>query len=350
MSSLLEDRYRRALRLLPPSYRSAWEEDMVATFLERAYAAAPDDPEGVELSSPSRAELASVATLAVRLWLGGVGAAPRYFAWGEAMRRVALAGLLAYAAGALVSVAIRIWVEQRLPGLAGPAPASRPGALLTIVNLLWVPAYLLLLYGQTRAARYISWAAVAPIVISAVARLTADHGAFAISRTFDLVFAILPVVALAAFHQSAPPIERRPWLIGLAVGTVLTLAVFVVSQPFPEAWVLVDWATLWCAGVLAAALWLLRPWSRTALRQFRTGSTTPWILALAVLGWGALGLRVTTVIDYGTFLAPTPERSLVVSVGIAEAVVVFIATVTLTAVAARSMRRLPTVPPTPTAH
>jgi hypothetical protein len=284
VSSLLEQRYRRALHILPGSYRSAWEEDLVATFMQRAYAAAPDDPEGVELSSPSRSELASVATLAVRLWLGGAGDAPRYFAWGEAMRRVALAGLLVYAAGGTVGVAVLIWVEQRMPGLGAPQDTTRSAAPWTILNLLWVAAYLLLLYGHSRAARIMSWVAIVPILISTAARLAADQGAFVVSRTFELLFTVLPVIALAAFHQTAPHIERRPWLIGLPLGTALTFGVVVIGQPGVVPGVLVDWPTLWCAGVLGAAVWLLA--SSYTRRREAGGPSTPWVLAIAVLGWG----------------------------------------------------------------
>jgi hypothetical protein len=153
VTSLLEERYRRALRMLPACYRQVCEDDMVATFMARAYAWEPDDPEGVELGSPSRSEVASIAALAVRLRLGGVGAAPRAFAGGEAVRRVALVGLLANAMGALVATGMLVWITQRLPGLDVPDDASPVGfanrwqALWNLVGLLWVPALLSLVHG-----------------------------------------------------------------------------------------------------------------------------------------------------------------------------------------------------------
>ena len=354
MSSLLEERYRRALRMLPSAYRGVWEEDMVATFLERAYAADPDDPEGVELSSPSRAELASIAALAVRLRLGGVGAAPRYFAWGEAMRRIALVGLLVYAAGAIVSVAVHIWIAQRLPGSAISPDvwaANRSRTLWTIVNLLWVPAFLLLLYGYSRAARVVAWVAVVPILISTVAGLTADHGAFVVSGVFGLLFDALPVLALAAFHTTAPPVRRRPWLVGLLVAAALTLGLVLLGQAAPDVVMLFDWAGLWSVGVCAAALGLLASSGRAGRGGPSTrGLSTPWVLALAVLGWGVFGLRVTSLVDVLTHMATTPTRSTVVSLGLAEATAVLVVTATLTMVAAGAVRRLPDVPPGPTTH
>lgn len=62
----LERRYRRVLRLLPAAYRAAWEEEMVATFLESRDS---DDAETAEYTAdfgrPSCPEVASVTVLAV---------------------------------------------------------------------------------------------------------------------------------------------------------------------------------------------------------------------------------------------------------------------------------------------
>ena len=88
----LEQRYRRVLRLLPGYYRRAWEEDMVAAFLESSLTGDPDEDEWVlEFSKPPWREITSVAGLAFRLYLGGTGAPRRYFAWGQAVRRAVLA-------------------------------------------------------------------------------------------------------------------------------------------------------------------------------------------------------------------------------------------------------------------
>ena len=43
----LEQRYRRVLRLLPAYYRSTWEQDMVAAFLESSLTGHPDEDEWV---------------------------------------------------------------------------------------------------------------------------------------------------------------------------------------------------------------------------------------------------------------------------------------------------------------
>ena len=346
MTSLLEERYRRALRMLPASYRAAWGEDMVATFMERAYAATPDDPEGVELGTPSRAELASVARLAVRLWLGGVGAAPRYFAWGEAMRRIALVGLLANAIGATVSIAVLIWITRRYPGLpelAYDVPIDRWQLTLRIVDALWLPAYLALLYGRSSLARVLAWAALLPFVINTVGVSMGGHGPVGFSTVYVFAFYALPAVALAAFHESAPPFNRRPWWIALPAGAVITLGLVLLARPASPVGFVTDWPGLWCVAVTAAAAGLL---IRSRFGRRQEAPVVPWILALAVLGFAALGLRVTTLAYYQASAALAPEWSWVAAVDIAEAVAILLASTTMAVLAVRAVRRLPTAPPT----
>jgi hypothetical protein len=65
----------------PAHYRDNWEQDMVAALLESS---PTDDPEEddyiIEFGEPKWPEIASVAGLAARLYLGGAGAPHRYFA------------------------------------------------------------------------------------------------------------------------------------------------------------------------------------------------------------------------------------------------------------------------------
>jgi hypothetical protein len=89
----LEDRYRQVLRLLPGYYRGQWEEDMVAALLDSRMTGDKDDDEYTfEFGRPAWPEVASVAALAARLYLGGAGTPRRYFAWGQAVRGAVLAG------------------------------------------------------------------------------------------------------------------------------------------------------------------------------------------------------------------------------------------------------------------
>lgn len=331
MSSLLEQRYRRALRLLPAAYRQRWEEDMVAAFLEAAHAADPDDPEGVEISSPSRGELASVAALAVRLRLGGDAAAPRAFAWGEAVRRVALTGLLIHAAGAVTGVVLTAWLSNRLPWptvVPGDWSPTRWDTLFNLVELLWLPAYLALLHGHRRVARILALAAFAPILISTVTSLAADPGAYPMSHAAWLLFAALPVGALAAFHQGAPPVATRPWLIALPVATGPVLLLALLGPAAADRVPLIDSPGLWAAGLTAAGL--------TPLRR-----APHWALALALFAGAALGLRLLTVTDFLGQAGAAPGQSAFVAVAVAETAALLITTATLATRAARTLRRLP---------
>src|SRR5258706_9058768 len=124
-TSLLEERYRLALRMLPAAYRDAWADDMVDTFLERAHAAALDHPEGVDISRPGRAELASIAWLAIRLRLGGTDAAGRPRLMGDAVRLAALVGLLYPPGVALGGLLFTAWLSAGLPGIDIP-PELQP--------------------------------------------------------------------------------------------------------------------------------------------------------------------------------------------------------------------------------
>lgn len=76
--SLLEDRYRRVLRMLPASYRAEREEEMVSAFLDGS-AGVGDEHN----ARPRLSEVATVAALAVRVRLGGSGATSRSVASGR---------------------------------------------------------------------------------------------------------------------------------------------------------------------------------------------------------------------------------------------------------------------------
>ena len=77
----LEQRYRRVLRLLPGYYRDNWEQDMVAALLESSPADDPEEDEYIiEFGEPRWPEVAGLAGLAARLYLGGAGAPRRYLA------------------------------------------------------------------------------------------------------------------------------------------------------------------------------------------------------------------------------------------------------------------------------
>jgi len=134
----LEQRYRRVLRLLPGYYRQLWEEDMVAAFLDSWLTGDPDEDECVlEFCRPGWQEVASVAGLAVRLYLGAAGAPRRYFTWGQAVRRAVLAVMLVHAVLGL-DVLVRTAWSRRLFGLPAPPVPGQPviAAQPAVVRLL----------------------------------------------------------------------------------------------------------------------------------------------------------------------------------------------------------------------
>ena len=52
MTSVLETRYRALLRILPADYRAAWEEEMVATFLQGMVTDEFQRPAGAQQQPP----------------------------------------------------------------------------------------------------------------------------------------------------------------------------------------------------------------------------------------------------------------------------------------------------------
>ncbi|HEV2088572.1 MAG TPA: hypothetical protein VGR21_09695, partial [Cryptosporangiaceae bacterium] len=344
MSSLLEDRYRRALRVLPAYYRDAWEEDMVATFLEASYAAHPDDPEGVEMSSPSRSERASILRLAVRLRLGGPDAAPRHFVWGEAVRRVALVGLFGNAVTVLAGVAFSFWLANGLPGVEIPADAPPPEqtnrlyAVLELASLLWLPAFLCLIYGRRKAAWVLALVAFAPQVVTfvflALDGVEVGNGYVSVSSVYQLVFGAVPVLALAAFHRAAPPVRPRPWLLALPLGVVVAFLLQAISLPPTDRPPFLDWPAQWCVGVIAGSLVLL-----AAALARRSPATPQWALALALLAAAVFGLRVVTLVDYLRVTEPAQMHPAWVTAAAVEAAAVLVVGLVLAVVAGRALRR-----------
>ena len=353
--SRLEQRYRLVLRvLLPAAYRKAWEEDMVATFLDSVDS---DDAEAAEYAAdygrPSWSEVASVASLAVRLRLGtAAGASPRCVAWGQAVRLVALMGLLVSAAAATIEAGSTLWLAGRLGWLSAPpadwTPGMPPSAWHTVwslAGLLWLPAYVGLLLGHRRAAQLLAVLAVMPAGAAAIsATVDLDAGAAPLLLTIwahALVDALL-VLALVAFHQDAPPMRRRPWLVALVVGIAVLLGLFLLVRP-TNPWVLVDWPGMYCVVLVGVAVAHL-----AAPALGRTLRTPSWSLALVLLGLAVFGLRVVSLLDYALVTAGG-QRSALLAVGAGEALAVLAVGGLLARRAAKLLRRLPPVPVAPTA-
>ncbi len=308
----LERRYRRLVRLLPAGYRAEWEEDMVGTFLSSRRQGDPDvDPDfdsdfDAEYGRPDWREVASVAGLAVRLRLGGVHAPPRSFVRGEVVRGVALAGLLVHAVGAVVGVVSLLLAQVRFPAYA----VSDVDTVAALLGLLWAGSYLALVSGHRRAAVWLGVTGMVPVGWSAVTDVAVA------SAAGRVLVAALPLLALTAFHDDAPPVRARPWLIALPAGVaVVTGMAFLVQTPAPIA---LDWPGMVCAATVVAAVSYLV-----------TGRRGPWAGTLSVLAVAALGERVLTLVDYARLSVQDSATHLLITTGVLEAAALVLVTAPL---------------------
>jgi len=242
----LEQRYRRVLRLLPGYYRERWEDDMVGTFLDGWLTGDTEADEYIsQAARPEWAEVASVACLAARLYLGGAGTPRRYFAWGQAVRRAVLAVMLVHAVLGL-DVLVRTAWSRRLFGL--PAPSAiltifSPGGVWPtvyyLVNFAWIVIFVALVLGRYRTAQITAVLAIAAALVGLLqAQLTGIMPAPFASWAFWVPLSLAPALAMAAFHRDAPPPARWPWLLALPAGDLLVIVPLLALQASSNfAWV-----------------------------------------------------------------------------------------------------------------
>jgi hypothetical protein len=340
----LEDRYRRVLRLLPGYYRDQWEEDMVAAFLDSQVTGDEDEDEyTLEFGRPAWPEVASVAGLAVRLYMGGAGAPRRYFAWGQAVRRAVLAVALVHAAQGLAGLTFLIWRRHpagwlpALPAsLAGPGPGGVWPAVTHTVDYAWIVIFAVLVLGQHRAARVIAaLAAAASLLVLLQAQfaglLERPLGAWSSWFLLDLG----AVLAMSAFHRDAPPAARAPWLLALPGYYLLVpVPVLVLQATGNQAW-LPDSAGLGCLVVGLACL----AHAPRALSRRAAGSGV-WSLALVLLAAVAGAWRIVSL---GTY-AHDPH---LIRVSLAELLILLAAVALVVPDAARAQSAAPAPPPYP---
>jgi hypothetical protein len=310
MSGDLERRYRRALRLLPGYYRQQWEEDMVAAFMDSSLTGDPEEDEFVtEYGRPSWPELASVAGLAARLYLGGAGAPRRYFTWGQAVRNAVLVVTLAHATQALGSFAVLAW-EHRLFGLAvSPAQLVAQtwegiwAGTWYAVGYAWIVAFIALVLGYRRTAQVIGALAIVPDLVY----LLQYPGPWAGWILFDLV----PVLAMAAFHSGAPPVARRSWLLALPVSFVLVaVPVIAVQAPGDASWL--DQPGLCCILVTLACLA-----HALVARTRRSTGSGEWSLTLILLAAATGIYQIASLAAHPHLLAAGVTELLVMAAAVA---------------------------------
>ncbi|GAB3143852.1 hypothetical protein [Microbispora hainanensis] len=338
---LLEERYRRWLRLLPASYRAEREEEMVAAFMDGARRA----PAGHDDQRPRLLEIASVAALALRLRLGGPGSPPGAYLWGETVRLAALLGLVFWTtiAGLYAGQAVLTYgipadaLPDGVMGIGDPESPDRARLVLAdLTPLLWAVSLGALARGRARTAKA---AAVAALVVPCVlVPPPMTEWENAVRWACSLLPAVVPALALlTGFHRAAPPprlpARRARLLLALpvAAGLLLSLVVGVLGAatraatragiPSEEllvaAWMWADTTGLASVSLAAVAVWC-------ALRHRTPGrSAGPVALAAAILAVPAVLARAGTMpgMTGVTFLTATLQLAVLVASGIALVVI-----------------------------
>jgi hypothetical protein len=342
MSSDLERRYRRVLRLLPGWYRRRWERDMIAAFLDSWLTGDPEADEYITRAArPSLAEVASVAGLAVRLHLGGPST-PRRCAWGQAIRRAVLAVLLVHAVLAVDVLVFLVW-SRRLVGWLPAPPGSlvvAPGGVWDTVYYLvcvaWIVIFLTLALGHYRAAGVLAVLVIVPGLAALVqGQLTGIVPAPFGPWPFWVLAGLAPVLAMTAFHRDAPPPSPRPWLLALPAGYLLVYGPLQALQATGNSVWLPDFSGL-CCILLSLACLAHAPWARS--RQ--AVGTGLWSLTLALLAAVAGAYRLVTLTGY----LHDPH---LITVSLAELLILLAAVALIAPDATRAQTATPAPPPYP---
>lgn len=267
----------------------------------------------LESSWPGWAELWRILALAVRLRVGGAGAPARPMSWGEAVRLVALLGLLARSIILPLGVLGMVWAW--LIGVGNPPAPPSPGVLRSLATqALSVLALLAVVLRHRRPAitfGLLAAAANVPTVWQAgTGAVLADSGI--------AVWAPVLCLLLGFRRDWVPVAHPGRWLLALPTGVLLA----VVQLP---AWqVLFDIASLHCLGLVVGTLY-----------QLRCRSGAAWPLALSMLSVLVLVTRLVTLEQ----LAGLPTAA---QVSAHAQIPVLVATAVTTAVLARrALRRLP---------
>ncbi|MER6944725.1 hypothetical protein ABT294_11955 [Nonomuraea sp. NPDC000554] len=316
-ASLLEQRYRHVLRLLPASYRAEREEEMVAEFMDMS-GEVPD-----ELNPrPRWGEIASVLALSVRIRLG---TAPRYATWGETVRLVAVLGVAFHAVLALSSVAhlvLGVTVLRDPQFIGAPGSAERLSRIgYAALSCLWIVAFVALMRGHARPAKV-----TAALGGAWSLYLFDSHGALSEAVPSVLLVAVPVLAVVLGFHGDAPP-ARRPWWVALlpltgvvAVEEVLTFLTMTEHTPWLWPWITSVGLAI-TAIMVTGAHWLFR------------GGSPSLPLALAVLGAVAL----SNVLPELRWNFPGSEGGIYWTSTLIQCVALGVMTVTLTVAGLRAV-------------
>ena len=302
MSSDLERRYRRVLRLLPGWYREQWEQDMVAAFLDSWLTGDPEADQFIrKVAGPGWAEVASVAGLAVRLHLGGAGTARR-FAWGQAIRRAVLAVTMVNAVRGLDGLVVTAWSRRLLGWLPAPPPSMAPGSpgpfppeVWYLVDYAWIVAFLLLVLRYYRIAQAVAALAIVPDLARVLyGQFTGKFlGPSTGPWALWVLLLLVPVLAMTAFRRDSPAAPRWPWLLALLANYLLVAVPLLALQATGNSAWLPDFSGLYCMLVALACL----AHAPRALSGHSAGSGV-WSLALILLAADAGAYRIFSIADY----------------------------------------------------
>jgi hypothetical protein len=343
MSSNLERRYRRVLRLLPGWYRQRWEQDMVAAFLDGWLTGDPEADEYIAWAAgPSWAEVASVAGLAARLRLRGPGT-PRRYAWGQAIRQAVLTVLLVHAVLAVNGLVLLAW-SGRLAGWLHVLPASlvvtSPGsawpAVYYLTSVAWIVTFMTLVLRHYRTARILAAVTIVPSLAALVqGQLTGIMPAPFGPWPCWVLLNLAPVLAMTAFSRDTRPAARWPWLLALPAGYLLVFGPLMLLQATGNSAWLPDFPGLCCILVsLACLAHAPRAWFR------HSAGPGLWSLTLVLLAAVAGVYRIATLTDY----LNDPH---LISVSLAELLILLTAVGLIAYDAARAQAATPAPPPHP---
>jgi hypothetical protein len=342
----LEQRYRTLLRVLPASYRAAWEEEMVVSFLESIQTGDTETDEiRADYGRPPWSEVASVLALAVRLRTGGAGGTPRFLAFGRAVRLFVLMGLLERASDVLAFGSLRLWLGGRLTFLPAPPSGWIIGPSTDFLYraqplgwVAWLVAYVAVVLGRWRVARAVAALAVALHVASVISQALMYRPGTRLGATtwYLLAFDLILLAGLAAHHRSTVRAPALPWLFALVGGAASTFALILLPDPLSDWPPLLDWPGLCCLAYLGAA---------AGYAARRAASRTDWAYALALFAPIVLTLRVTSIVDYLAELPGSAPTLLTITTG--QAILVALAGVALTVRTVRTVRDLPAVAASP---
>jgi hypothetical protein len=342
----LEQRYRRVLRLLPGYYRDKWEDDMVAAFLDSWLTGDPyTDKCVMEFCRPTWPEVASVAGLAVRLYLTGAGAPRRHVAREQAIRWAVLAVALIQAVRGLDVLVLTAWSRHLFGWL--PVPPSGmviatpggalPPAVWYLVAYAWIVSYLMLVLRYYRTAQLLAALAIVPDLVVLLqgqftGRLPAPYlGPWA----FWVLLNLAPVLAMTAFHRDAAPAARLPWLLALPINyLVVVVPLLALGLTGNSAWV-PDFSGLYCILVALACL-ARTPW----IHSRRAASSGVWSLTLALLAADAGAYRIFSIADY-------VHDTHLINVSLAELLILVVAVALVVPDAARARAVTSATPPYP---